>query len=85
MTNWFILLTSYFVVWWTVLFAVLPFGVERNINPERGHDPGAPKNVNIKRKFMITSIVAAVVWLILYYLARKGALDAMIEWIGRDP
>ncbi|TAH33081.1 MAG: DUF1467 family protein [Alphaproteobacteria bacterium] len=84
-TNWFIVLTSYFVVWWTVLFAVLPFWVERDPNPAQGHDPGAPKNAHIGRKFMVTSIVAAVIWAVLYYMGTHGAMDRMIEWIGTEP
>ena len=35
--------TVYLVIWWTVLFAVLPLGVRRVENPGRGEDRGAPR------------------------------------------
>ncbi len=36
-------LMVYLVIWWTVLFAVLPLGVRRVKNPGRGQDDGAPE------------------------------------------
>ncbi len=38
------LFAIFFVLWWLVLFAVLPFGVKRDEKPELGNDPGAPVN-----------------------------------------
>jgi predicted secreted protein len=55
-------LVVYAVIWWTVLFAVLPWGVRRAENPEPGHDPGAPHIPNLGKKFIWTTIVAGVVW-----------------------
>ena len=34
----------YFLIWWVVLFAVLPWGVQVPDNPEPGHAPSAPIN-----------------------------------------
>jgi predicted secreted protein len=53
----------YLVIWWTILFAVLPLGVRRVENPGPGQDPGAPERPQLLRKAMITSIVAALLWL----------------------
>ena len=58
----------YLVIWWTILFAVLPLGVRRVENPGRGEDPGAPERPNLVRKAVITSIVAAILWLGFYFL-----------------
>ena len=33
----------YLVIWWTVLFAVLPLGVRRVENPGKGEERGAPE------------------------------------------
>ena len=33
-------LMVYLVIWWTVLFAILPLGVKRVENPGRGQDHG---------------------------------------------
>jgi predicted secreted protein len=61
-------LMVYIVLWWTVLFAVLPLGVRRVENPGRGQERGAPERPDLVRKAIITSIVAAVLWLVFYVL-----------------
>src|ERR1700755_994543 len=63
-------LMVYLVIWWTILFAVLPLGVKRVENPGRGQDHGAPEKPEILRKAVITSIVAAVLWIGFYFLNR---------------
>ena len=63
-------LMVYLVIWWTILFAVLPLGVRRVENPEKGQDPGAPERPQLLRKAIITSLVAGVLWLGFYFLHR---------------
>ena len=58
----------YIVLWWTVLFAVLPLGVRRVQNPGRGEERGAPERPDLLRKAIITSIVAGVLWIVFYLL-----------------
>ena len=58
----------YIVIWWTVLFAVLPLGVRRVDRPGRGEDHGAPERPELLRKVIITSVVAAVLWLGFFVL-----------------
>jgi predicted secreted protein len=61
-------LMVYIVIWWTVLFAVLPLGVRRVDKPGRGEDHGAPERPEILRKAIITTVVAAVLWLGFFVL-----------------
>ena len=61
-------LMVYLVIWWTILFTVLPFGVKRIENPGRGQDRGAPEAPHLLRKAVITSLVAAVLWVGFYFL-----------------
>ena len=61
-------LMVYLVIWWTVLFAILPLGVKRVENPGRGEDRGAPERPDLKRKAIITSLVAAALWLAFFVL-----------------
>ena len=78
----FVFTTSvFFVVWWTVLFAVLPLGTrtyaEEGIEIKDGGDPGAPVNPNLKRKFITTTwisvVVTAVIWAVVnFHLVRLG-------------
>jgi predicted secreted protein len=65
----------YLVIWWTMLFTVLPLGVRRVENPGRGQDHGAPEAPRLLRKVIITSIVAAVLWLIFYYVHQADIFD----------
>ncbi len=58
----------YVVIWWTVLFAVLPLGVRRVEKPGKGEERGAPERPELFRKAIITSAVAAVLWLGFYGL-----------------
>ncbi len=64
-------LAVYFVIWWTVLFAVLPFGVRSQAETgevTQGTEPGAPALPGLLRKAVITSIIAAVVFVIVWYV-----------------
>lgn len=58
----------YFVIWWTVLFAVLPLGVNRVREPGRGEEHGAPERPQLVRKAIITTVVAAVLWVGFFLL-----------------
>ena len=64
----------YLVIWWTVLFAVLPLGTtsyaEAGIEVKDGGDPGAPVDPKLKRKFFTTTWVAAVVFAVGYVVFR---------------
>ncbi|NEX94506.1 DUF1467 family protein [Caulobacter sp. 17J65-9] len=68
----------YLVCWWTVLFAVLPLGTkthaEMGIDLKDGGDPGAPVNPNLKRKFITTTWVSAIVWLVVMVVVWSGVI-----------
>lgn len=51
----------YALVWWTVIYAVLPFGNKAPENPETGHASSAPANPRIKQKLLWTSLISVVV------------------------
>ncbi len=65
----------YLTIWWTVLFVVLPLGVishaEAGIDKGDGGDPGAPVDPKLKKKFLTTTWVSAVIfsalWLIIHF------------------
>lgn len=61
-------LAIYFLIWWIVLFAVLPWGVRNQqesgaVSP--GTDPGAPAVHVVWRKLFWTTVVATIVFAIL--------------------
>jgi predicted secreted protein len=56
----------YFVVWWTLLFAVLPFGVRTQGEAGEvvpGSDPGAPSVPALTEKAIWTTLVSDAVFL----------------------
>lgn len=64
----------YALLWWLVLFAVLPWGVKRDEHPEQGHDPGAPVQPYLWWKVLATTIVAGIVWVGVYYVIELGLI-----------
>ena len=66
----FIGIAIYLTLWWTVLFSVLPLGVvshaEAGIDKGDGGDPGAPVDPKLKKKFVTTTIITTVLWVILF-------------------
>jgi predicted secreted protein len=68
----------YVLIWFVVLFMVLPWGVKIPDNPEPGHAPSAPINPRIGVKLAATSLVSAVIWGIVWYVMRSG-------WISFRP
>lgn len=71
----------YFIIWWLVLFLTLPFGVrnahEAGENVELGNEPGAPVRHHMRRKMMVTSVLAAIVFagVLALYSGRFLTLD----------
>lgn len=63
-------ISVYLVIWWVVLFAVLPLGVkshhEAGIEVPGGGDPASPVNPNLKRKFITTTWVSAIVFAVVW-------------------
>lgn len=60
----------YLIVWWTVLFAVLPFGTksyaEAGVEVTDGGDPGAPLDPQLWKKVIRTTWVSAIVYAVGY-------------------
>jgi len=77
----------YFIIWWAVLFAVLPWGVrsqEEAGTVAKGTDPGAPVIPRLGRKLIWTSSVAALVFTLWYvvYTYRLVAIDDLAATLG---
>ena len=70
----------YFIIWWLVLFAVLPIGV-RSQSEEGdvilGTEHGAPVKPMLGRKVIITTIVAGIVFACVYVIF--GVLELSLE------
>ena len=66
----------YVMIWWVIFFSVLPLGIKSNkevFNESiEGTDPGAPKNPKIGKKFLITTIITSILFIIIYYTVELG-------------
>lgn len=70
----------YFILWWTVLFAVLPFGVRSQKEAgvgTYGTDPGAPVLPQLFKKVIATTIVSTILFFAGYAIWKAG-------WVSLD-
>jgi predicted secreted protein len=76
----------YIVIWWTVLFAVLPIGVRT-----QGEDgvivPGTPESApsapRLLRVVLLTTLIATALFLLPWALTRYELVD-LSAWVGRN-
>jgi predicted secreted protein len=67
----------YFTVWWTTLFAILPFGVSSQAEAGEvtaGSDPGAPALPALGEKAIWTTIASTAVFAIVGWLLPLAGL-----------
>jgi predicted secreted protein len=72
------LLAVYFIVWWVVLFAVLPFGVVTQGEAGEvvpGTPESAPTHFRLLRVVGITTVAATVVFAALWAAVHWGIID----------
>jgi predicted secreted protein len=81
------LVAVFFLIWWVVLFAVLPWGIHSQhedgaIAP--GTDPGAPVLPKLGRKLMWTTLVACVLYAAFYVVManRLVTLNGLLAPFG---
>ena len=70
MSYWFSQAAIFLLIWFVVLFAVLPWGVRQPTETKPGHDPGAPANPQIGRKAAITTVISLAVWGVYFYVTQ---------------
>ena len=51
------IIVIFVIIWWLVLFLVLPFGIRKDDDVKLGNDPGAPKNPGLKKKIYLTTMI----------------------------
>ena len=69
----------YLLLWWLVLFAVLPMRVrpvwDDDGNHARGAERGAPVNPELWFKIKRTTIIAGVLWLVVFAVMATGIFE----------
>jgi predicted secreted protein len=76
----------YIVIWWTVLFAVLPIGV-RTQGEDGAIVPGTPESAptapRLLRVVLLTTAIATLIFLLPWAVTRYGLVD-LNAWVGRE-
>ncbi len=82
--TWFNGAVLYLLVWWLTLFAVLPIGTQpvAEANLEDGGWRGLPQAPRLGRKALITTGVAAVIWLVLYGIIVSDLFSFRSGWLA---
>jgi predicted secreted protein len=76
---------TFFLIWWVVLFAVLPWGVRSQHEGDEiapGTDPGAPTAPKLGRKLVWTTVVTSVIFAACY-LAYNDHLVSLNSLMAR--
>ena len=73
----------YFLIWWVVLFAVLPFGTrpEAEGDPESGWR-GTPQAPQLWRKAAVTTLVSSVIFVFVFLLIDSDWLSFRTGWLA---
>ena len=64
-------LLIYVIIWWIVIFTILPIGIHVPKKTIKGNAPSAPSNPLIVKKFIITSFISFIIWIVVYLLIKK--------------
>lgn len=82
--TWFSGIIVYLLVWWTALFAVLPFGTrpDPEADPAAGGWRGTPQRPLLLRKLLATTLVSAVIWVGVYALVESDWLSFRSGWLA---
>ncbi len=81
--NWFTGTVLYVLIWWTALFAVLPFGAGSSAQPDLHTGwRGAPERPRLLMKVAATTIVAGVVWFGAWLLIVSPYLSFRHGWLA---
>jgi predicted secreted protein len=71
--GWVLGFAVYFIVWWTMLFAVLPWGVRTQAESGevvQGTPASAPATLKLRRIALATTVVASAVFSVLWLAMR---------------
>lgn len=74
----------YIILWWWVLFMALPIGVRREDAPQPGNDAGAPKRPMLAIKLVATTLISAVLWIIVDQIIRSDLIsfrEMIRDWL----
>jgi predicted secreted protein len=73
--TWFAAGVIFVIVWWLVLFMVLPFGARPPDEVEPGMAPSAPARPRMGLKIAITTAIALALTALILWLLQSGLIQ----------
>jgi predicted secreted protein len=73
--TWFAAGIIFVIVWWLVLFMVLPFGARPPDKVEPGMAPSAPAQPRMGLKIAITTVLALALTTLILWLLQSGLIQ----------
>jgi predicted secreted protein len=73
--TWFAAGITFVIVWWLVLFMVLPFGAKPPDHVEPGMAPSAPARPRMGLKILVTTLIAAVLTALSLWFVDSGLIQ----------
>ncbi len=81
--NWFTAAVLYVMIWWTVLFAVLPFGTRPVADADEATGwRGAPENPRIGQKLLWTTAISTALWVAFLVVQANGWVSFRSGWLA---
>lgn len=81
--NWFTGVVLYTLIWWTVLFAVLPVGTHPVADADqRSGWRGAPDQPRMGRRIIATTLLSLVIWGGCYAVISSDWLSFRHGWLA---
>ena len=82
--HWFTAFVLYVLIWWVVLFAILPVGAApvTDAADSPGGWRGAPAHPHLLRKLLATTAVSAALWAIAMGVITSGWLSFRSGWLA---
>ena len=70
-------LAVYAIVWWLMIFMVLPWGVRPigREDVEKGQAAGAPRRPRLLSKMALNTVLASIVWGVIYVVVESGSIS----------
>jgi predicted secreted protein len=73
--SWFSAAMVFVIVWWLVLFMVLPFGAAPPDEVEPGMASSAPARPRLALKFLVTTLIALAVTALILWVIESGLVQ----------
>ena len=73
--TWFAAGVIFVIVWWLVLFMVLPFGASPPDEVEPGMAPSAPARPRMGLKIAVTTVIAIALTALILWLLQSGLIQ----------